>query len=170
VSGETPALIELGQVGAPFGIRGWVKLRSYTDPPERLLEHETLSLRLGDAWRDYVVEDSGRSGGALTVKLAGVADRTAAEALKGASVGVPRSALPECAAGDFYQADLLGCEVVNLAGDRLGVVAHFVEIPSHALMVVRGEREFWVPAVPQHLRRVDLAARRVVVDWEEPVE
>jgi 16S rRNA processing protein RimM len=170
LSGEASALIELGIVGAPFGIRGWVKLHSYTDPPERLLEHGTLSLRLGGAWRGYVVEASGRSGGALTVKLAGVADRTAAEALKGAAIGVPRSDLPPCAAGDFYRADLLGCEVVNLAGDRLGVVAHFVEIPAHALMVVRGEREYWVPAVPQHLRRVDLQARRVVVDWEEPAE
>ena len=170
MSGEVSALIELGQVGAPFGIRGWVKLRSYTDPPERLLEHGTLSLHLGGVWQDYVVEASGRSGGALTVKLAGVADRTAAEVLKGASVAVPRSALPPCAAGDFYQADLLGCEVVNLAGDRLGVVAHFVEIPTHALMVVRGTREYWVPAVPQHLRRVDLEARRVMVDWEEPVD
>jgi len=170
VSGEAAALIELGQVGAPFGVRGWVKLRSYTDPPERLLEHDTLSLRIAGAWRDYAVEAAGRSGGALTVKLAGVADRTAAELLRGAAVGVPRSSLPECAAGDFYQADLLGCEVVNLAGDRLGVVAHFVELPAHALMVVRGTREYWVPAVPQHLRRVDLGARRVVVDWEEPVD
>jgi 16S rRNA processing protein RimM len=116
------------------------------------------------------VEASGCSGGALTVKLAGVADRTAADALKGAAVGVPRSALPPCAAGDFYQADLLGCEVVNLAGDRLGAVAHFVEIPAHTLMVVRGTREYWVPAVPQHLRRVDLEARRIMVDWEEPVD
>jgi 16S rRNA processing protein RimM len=170
VSGDTAALIELGQVGAPFGIRGWVKLHSYTNPPEQLLEHATLSLLLAGIWRDFTVEATGRSGGALTVKLVGVPDRTAADALKGAPVGVPRSALPACAAGDFYQADLLGCEVVNLAGDRLGVVAHFVEIPTHALMVVRGTREYWVPAVPQHLRRVDLEARRVVVDWEEPVD
>jgi 16S rRNA processing protein RimM len=170
VSGETSALIELGQVGAAFGIRGWVKLHSYTEPPERLLEHCTLRLRQGDAWRDYAVEATGRSGGALTVKLAGVPDRTAAEALKGAVVAVPRSDLPACAAGDFYRADLLGCEVVNLAGDPLGVVAHFVETPAHALMVVRGTREYWVPAVPQHLRRVDLEARRIVVDWEEPAD
>ena len=90
MSGQA-ALIEVGQVGAPFGVRGWVKLRSFTDPPERLLEHGTLSLQLGGVWRDYVVEASGQSGGALTVKLAGVADRTAADALKGASVGVPRT-------------------------------------------------------------------------------
>lgn len=170
MGGEESALIELGVVGGPFGIRGWIKLRSYTEPPERLLEHRTLRLRLGGAWRAYGVEATGRSGGALTVKLAGVADRTAAEALKGAAVGVPRSELPACEDRDFYRADLLGCEVVNLTGERLGVVAHFVEIPAHALMVVRGEQEYWVPAVPQYLRRVDLKARRVVVDWQEAAE
>jgi len=67
---------------------------------------------------------------------------------------------------DFYRADLIGCEVVNLAGIGLGVVQHFVETPAQAVMVVRGEREYWVPAVPQHLRRVDLLARKVIVDWE----
>jgi ribosomal 30S subunit maturation factor RimM len=61
--------------------------------------------------------------------------------------------------------------VVNLADVRLGSVAHFVESPAQVLMVVRddqnrGGREFWVPAVPKHLRRVDLSARRVVVDWD----
>ena len=61
---------------------------------------------------------------------------------------------------------MIGCEVVNLAGLALGVVQHFVETPAQALMVVRGEKEHWVPAVPKHLRRVDLQARRVVVDWD----
>jgi 16S rRNA processing protein RimM len=166
MSGEPPALIELGVVGAPFGVRGWVKLRSYTEPPERLLQHRNLQLRLGSAWRAYGVEASGRSGGQLTVKLVGVNDRDAAQALRGAPVAVPRSELPARSAKDFYRADLIGCEVVNLAGVRLGVVQHFLEIPAHALMVVRGEREYWVPAIPQHVRRVDLQARRVVVDWD----
>jgi 16S rRNA processing protein RimM len=167
MSGESAALIELGAVGAPFGVRGWVKLRSYTEPPERLLQHRELQLRLGGAWRPYRIEASGRSGGQLTVKLIGVDDRDAAQALRGAPVGVPRSDLPARSAKDFYRADLIGCEVVNLAGVRLGTVQHFVEIPAHALMVVRGEREHWVPAVPQHLRRVDLQARQVVVDWDD---
>jgi 16S rRNA processing protein RimM len=101
----------------------------------------------------------------LTVKLVGVEDRDGAEALKGAMIGVPRSELPPRADKDFYRVDLIGCEVVNLEGERLGVVRHFVEIPAHALMVVRGEKEYWVPAVPQHLRRVDLQARRITVDW-----
>jgi 16S rRNA processing protein RimM len=167
MSGESSALIQLGVVGAPFGVRGWIKLRSHTDPPERLLDHRSLRIGRGSVWRDYRVEARGRSGGALTVKLAGVDDRDQAQTLRGAEVCVPRSELPQRDDKDFYRADLIGCEVVNLEGLGLGVVEHFIETPAQVLMVVRGAREFWIPAVPQHLRRVDLQERRVVVDWSE---
>ncbi len=166
MSDDSSALIQLGFVGAPFGVRGWVKLRSHTDPPERLLEHRHLQIGREGAWRSYRIEQSGKSGGALTVKLTGVEDRDQASALRGAQVCVRRDDLPQRDDKDFYRADLIGCEVVNLAGTALGVVQHFVETPGQALMVVRGEREYWVPAVPQHLRQVDLIARRVLVDWD----
>ncbi len=81
MSDESSALIQLGFVGAPFGVRGWVKLRSHTDPPERLLEHRNLQIGREGAWRSYRIEQSGRSGGALTVKLAGVEDRDQAMSL-----------------------------------------------------------------------------------------
>ena len=162
------ALIQLGFVGAPFGVRGWIKLRSHTDPPERLLEHRDLHIGQGQVWRTYRIESSGRSGGALTVKLKGVEDRDQAQTLRGLHVCVPRTELPERNDKDFYRADLIGCEVVNLEDVALGFVRHFVETPAQVLMVVRGSQEFWIPAVPQHLRRVDLQARRVVVDWTAP--
>jgi 16S rRNA processing protein RimM len=165
MSGDSSALIQLGIVGAPFGVRGWVKLRSHTDPPERLLEHRTLHIGRGGAWTEYRVEERGRSGGVPTAKLAGVEDRERAAALRGLPVCVPRSALPPRDAKDFYRTDLIGCEVVNLDGVSLGVVQHFIETPAQTLMVVRGANEYWIPALPQHLRRVDLAARRAVVDW-----
>lgn len=163
---EPSALMELGLVGAPFGVRGWVKLRSFTDPPGRLFDHRLLQLRLGGGqWRGYKIESTGRSGGQLTVKFVGVEDRDAAQGLRGASIAVARSELPPPSSKDFYRADLIGCEVVNVKGVRLGIVQHFVEIPAHALMVVRGDEEHWVPAIPQHLRQIDLPARRIVVDW-----
>jgi 16S rRNA processing protein RimM len=164
--GDSSALIQLGLVGAPFGVRGWIKLRSHTDPPERLLEHRNLQIGREGAWRTFRIESTGKSGGQLTAKLVGVEDRDQAAALRGAAVCVPRAELPPRDDKDFYRADLIGCDVVNLAGTALGVVQHFVETPAQALMVVRGEQEYWVPAVPKHLRRVDLQARRVVVDWE----
>jgi 16S rRNA processing protein RimM len=165
MSDETSALIQLGFVGAPFGVRGWIKLRSHTDPPERLLEHRSLRIGRGSVWQSYHIEASGRSGGALTVKLAGIEDRDQAQALRGAQVCVPRSELPPQDDRDFYRADLIGCEVANLEGIVLGHVQHFIETPAQVLMVVRGTQEFWIPAVPQHLRRVDLRERRLVVDW-----
>jgi len=160
------SLLELGQVGAAYGVRGWVKLSSFTDPPERLFEHGSVYLGLHGRWSRYEVEARGRSGGRLTAKLAGVNDRDQAQRLTGASICVARAALPERQAGDFYRADLIGCEVVNQDGHILGVVQHFVETPAHTLMVVRGTREYWVPALPKHLRRVDLQARRVRVNWD----
>jgi 16S rRNA processing protein RimM len=165
MGGESSALIQLGFVGAPFGVRGWVKLRSHTDPPERLLDHRNLRIGQGSVWQNYRIEASGRSGGALTVKFAGVENRDQAQTLRGAQVCVLRSELPQRDDKDFYRADLIGCEVVNLEGLGLGTVLHFIETPAQVLMVVRGTQEHWIPAVPQHLRRVDLQARRVVVDW-----
>jgi 16S rRNA processing protein RimM len=124
-----------------------------------------LRVGRGGDWTLYRIEASGRSGGALTVKFAGVEDRDQAQALRGSDVCVPRSELPQRNEKDFYRADLIGCEVVDLTGTVLGVVQHFIETPAQVLMVVRGAREFWIPAVTRHLRRVDLKARRVVVDW-----
>jgi len=163
-----PPLVEMGCVGAPFGVRGWIKVRSYMDPPERVFEKRRLLLLCQGAAETYKIEATGRSGGQLTAKLAGVDDRDRATALRGAVIVLARAELPDSRPQDFYRSDLLGCEVVNVAGRVLGVVDHFIETPAHALMVVRGEAEFWVPAVPQHLRRVELASRRVVVDWDEP--
>src|ERR1700675_2454823 len=161
MSGESSSLIELGVVGAPFGVRGWVKLRSFTDPPDRLLQHRNLQLRVGGSWVAFKIEASGRSGGQLTAKLKGVNDRDQAGFLRGAQIGVPRAELPQRDDKDFYRADLIGCEVGNLAGRYLGKVQHFVETPAQVLMVVRGgvatpgaaapgekespgEQEYWV--------------------------
>ncbi len=164
---DSTPLIELGMVMAPFGVRGWVKVRSDTEPPERLLQHRSLRLSRRGAAEPYRIEAGGRSGGQLTVKFFGIADRDGAERLRGAIICVPRDELPLRAAREFYRADLIGCEVVDRRGVALGVVQYFVETPAHALMVVRGGKEFWVPAVPKHLRRVDLSARRIIVDWDD---
>src|SRR5271165_4032563 len=101
MGGESSALIELGIVGAPFGVRGWVKLRSFTDPPDRLLEHRTLQLGQHGSRAAYRIEESGRSGGQLTVKLSGVNDRDQAQALRGARIFVPRGELPRSGGNEF---------------------------------------------------------------------
>lgn len=141
-------------------------MQSFTDPPERLLRYRSWSLRtrIGERCERKVLAGRGE-GKSLFAQLEGIEDRTAAGALVGASIEVARSALPALAKGQFYRVDLIGLAVRNEEGVELGVLAHFVETPAHAVMVVRGDRERWIPATPQHIRHVDLQGGWMRVDW-----
>jgi 16S rRNA processing protein RimM len=165
--------IELGRLGAPYGIKGWIHVDSYTDPPQRLLELPEWVLRLRSGERITRRLTAGRGHGAgLVAQLEGVTGRDGAAALTGAVIEVERAALPPTAEREYYRADLVGMIVRNLEGESLGVVSHFVDAPAGAVMVTKepGGREHWVLALPKHLREVDLAARTVVVDWPAELE
>jgi 16S rRNA processing protein RimM len=167
------AWMELGRLGAPFGIKGWIHVESHTDPPERLLEYREWVLRLAGGERLKRCIAEGRShADALVVHLEGVADRDAAASLTGAVIEVDRAALPRLSEREYYRADLLGCQVRNLEGADLGSVSHFTHAPTGVVMVTRmpDGREHWVLADPAHLRKVDLAARRILVDWPAELE
>jgi 16S rRNA processing protein RimM len=154
-----------------------VRVESYADPPESLLRHRRWTLRRPDGTLleldaqpapGAAQGSAGRAGaGRLRVCLAGYADRTAVEGLRGCEVLLPREQLPAAGEREYFREDLLGFAVRTLSGVTLGHLAHFVEAPSGALMVVRGERERWVPAFAPWLRRVDLVSRLVEVDWPE---
>jgi 16S rRNA processing protein RimM len=164
--GEPPRHVKLGRILGAAGLRGWLKVQSYTDPPEALLRHKRWELRDADGHREaFEVAEAENSGGSLRVRLAGFGDRTAAEAVRGRDIEVPRSALPPTAAREYYREDLLGLRVRDRSGRELGRVSHFMDAPADAVMVVKGSRELWIPAVPRHLLRVDLACGEVEVDW-----
>ncbi len=101
------------------------------------------------------------------VRFEGCDSREQAAKLTGRLVMVERAAFKPAADGEFYWADLAGFEVINLAGVPLGVVDQFMDLPANPVMVVKGERERWVPVTERHLRSVEHEARRVVVDWPE---
>jgi 16S rRNA processing protein RimM len=167
------AWIELGRLGAPYGLSGWMHVDSHTDPPERLLEYREWVLRFASGERHRRRVSGARTHGqGLVARLEGVADRSAAAALSGASIEIERAALPELGEREYYRADLIGCTVRNLEGADLGSVSHFVDAPTGAVMVTRGPggREHWVLAAPKHLRRVDLTAGEIVVDWPAELE
>jgi 16S rRNA processing protein RimM len=174
--------VELGRIGAPFGLAGWLHVSSYTDPPENLLEYGEWALRPeGGERKSYRVIQGQPHGERLVVRLEGVDDRDAAALLTGAWIEVERTDLPPTGDREYYRADLVGLEVENLEGIALGRVAYFMDAPAGAVMVVedRGDaagapgtprREHWVLADPAHLRRVDLAAGRILVDWPAELE
>ena len=158
--------IELGRVGAPWGVKGWIHVDSYTDPPDGILEYRQWALRLGSGERITcrLLEGHPHSD-RLVARLEGIEDRDRAAALTGAVIEVDRADLPPTGEREYYQADLIGLLVRNLEDIKLGKVGYFVDAPTGPMMVVQGEREYWVPAVPKHLRKVDLAAGQILVDW-----
>lgn len=131
-------------------------------------ELETLErvVRWSIDGNDYAVESHRRHSGRLLAKLAGIESREAALALKGQSVGALRSALPEPEEGRYYWADLIGLEVVNAEGVRLGLVAEmFSNGAQHVMKLADARRERMLPFVAAVVRNVDLDARRIEVDW-----
>ena len=165
--------IELGRIGAPFGIKGWLHVESHTDPPERLLGYREWALRLASGERlTRRVAEGRRHGEGLVAHLEGVDERGAAATLTGAMIEVERTALPALAEREYYRADLEGLRVRNLEGAQLGTVSHFVDAPAGVMMLTREEsgQEHWVPAAPPHLQRVDLAAGEILVDWPAELE
>ena len=165
--------VQLGRLGAPFGVRGWLHVESYTEPPERLLKHREWTLKLpGGGVARYALSEGRTHGEGLVVSFENVMDRDAAARLTGATVEVERSTLPKPKKGEYYRADLIGFTVTNLEGAHLGTVSHFIDAPRGAVMVTKegGGREHWVLAEPTYLRRVDLEGRAIVVDWPAELE
>jgi len=160
--------LTLGQIAGPHGVRGWLKVNSFTDPPEALLETPEWSLMRPDG-RCIEVEVVHAAGHReqLRVALAKIEDRDAAQALSGSWILVQREQLPELAEREHYRDDLLEFEVQNLEGAQLGRLSHYVDLPAGTVMVVRGAAEHWIPAGPSHLRKVELEKRRLLVDWPE---
>jgi len=158
--------IELGRIGAPWGVKGWMHIETYTDPPEGLLEYRQWVLRLGTGERiTRRLADGHPHSDRLVARLEGIEDRDKAAALTGAVIEVDRAELPATGDREYYRADLVGFKVRNLEDVELGTVGYFVDTPTGPMMVVQGVREHWVLAIPKHLRKVDLAAGLILVDW-----
>jgi 16S rRNA processing protein RimM len=159
--------LEVGRIGAPFGVKGWVHVESFTDPPEQLLSYRRWNLRRGsdEPTKREMLEGREHVRGVI-VRLEGIEDRDAAALLQGCNVLVARGEMPPLKERQYFQADLMGLEVTNLQGARLGVVAYFAPTPAGMTMVVsRPQGNHWIPATPQFLRKVDLDAGKVLVDW-----
>jgi len=148
----------MGRVAGSYGVRGWIKV----ERPEAGLAE------CGEWWiggEPRAVEETKQHSGTLLAKLAGVGSREAAMKLRGVAVSVSRAALPEPEAGHYYLADLIGLEVVNEQGEKLGVVRRFITNGAQDVMELSGDRERLLPWIPTVVKKVDLQKKQVEVEW-----
>ncbi len=153
----------VGRIGGPHGVRGNVRLASYTEVPEDLIAYRPVTDESGR--RTFEIELVGGTRGQLVGRIAGVGDRDAAEALRGVGLYVLRSALPEAAEDEFYHADLIGMAVSDGDGSSVGVVRSVFDFGAgDVLEVERPDGDaIMVPFTRRDVPEVDVAARRLVV-------
>ncbi|HEV7574659.1 MAG TPA: ribosome maturation factor RimM [Caldimonas sp.] len=171
--------LEVGRIGEAWGLKGGFRVLAYADPPDALLAASRWHLRAGeDARRPAAaaalpatleIASVRASGEGLVASSPAVPDRTAAEALRGARIFIARSQFPATTADEFYWADLIGLGVVNRDGLALGAVVGLIDTGPQSVLRIQpaadGADEVLIPFVSAYVDSVDLAARRIVVDW-----
>jgi 16S rRNA processing protein RimM len=170
---EVPAdLVLVGHVLGAWRLDGSVKVAPYSSDASALLGTREWWFDVDGAMRSFDVRNAKAHGSTVTARLVGIADRDAAESLKGARISVPRRAFPATDDNEFYWVDLIGLAVVNVAGEPLGEVAELTDNGAHQNLVVRATGndgktvERLIPFVEAFVPTVDLAAGRIVVDWQ----
>jgi 16S rRNA processing protein RimM len=164
-------MVTMGRVAGSWGLQGWLKVTPYSAERDALLDYRTWWLRSGDTapWRAQAVSAARVHGAGLVAQFEGLVVPEEAQKLRGASIGIPRAQLPALAEGEIYLSDLPGLAVVNRAGVALGTVESVLEYGAHpVLRVVAADGGVrLIPFVGAHVDHVDVAARSVLVDWEE---
>lgn len=165
--GVTSEPVILGRISGLFGVRGWVKVYSYTEPREAVLNYDRWLLGRKDGWQEATVAEGQRHGKTVIVRIDGCDDRDQAAGLVGSEIGVPREQLPETGTDQYYWSDLEGLRVIHRDGTELGKVAYLLETGANDVLVVKGETERLIPFVMDKvILGVDLAKGEIRVDWE----
>ena len=161
-------LVLVGKIVGLSGVRGEVKLESYTEPRMQIFSYQPWLLRSASG-ESEISGCSGRAQGkGIVASLPEVDDRDSASRLIGSEIWVRRSALPRSKRGEYYWADLEGLEVVTIEGAVLGNVSHLIATGANDVLVVKdGKRERLIPFVLEdYVKEVDFDTARITVDWD----
>ncbi|WP_019864264.1 ribosome maturation factor RimM [Methylovulum miyakonense] len=160
-------LINVGEVSGVFGIKGWVKVFSFTDDRENILNYSPWLLKKGGEAKTVNVLEGALQGGAVVAKLEGITDRDQAAALMGWTIFITPEQLPKAAEDEYYWSDLIGLNVETVEGVQLGSVENLLETGANDVVIVKGERDRAIPFLQgQTVIRIDLPAQKMVVDWD----
>lgn len=168
------AYLVVGKIGAPHGVRGWVKVHSYTEPVDNLFDYDPWylgSANRSTEWREAPVLEAREHGKGIIAHFKGYDDRDAAAELRGQEIAIRRDQLPPAAEGEYYWVDLVGLKVETLDGVDLGTVDHLMATGANDVLVVKGERQRLIPFVLEHIvKEVDIKGGVMRVDWDPDFE
>ncbi len=160
-------LINVGKISGVFGIKGWVKVFSFTEPTDNIIKYSPWTLKKGDDTKTVKVVKGKVQGKSVVAAIDGVNDRDQAATLIGWDILVEQSQLPTTVAGEYYWFDLVGLRVKNTQGNDLGVVDSVMETGANDVLIVKDDRDRAIPFLQgQTVINIDLDAGLMIVDWE----
>lgn len=163
---QTDGLVKVGDIVGLFGVKGWVKIHSYTRPREAIFGYDRWKLGQNGQWQEVVLKQGKSQGKGLIAELEGIEDRDQATLLMGAEIAIEREQMPVLPSGEYYWSDLEQLQVRNQQGQTLGTVTHLFETGANDVMVVVGDKEYLIPYIESVVKDVDVDAGIIVVDWE----
>lgn len=166
----TPAKekIIIGRFGAPFGIKGWVKVISYGNPPEQIFSYKHWYIEeKPNTWVKVKIEDAKLHGNVLLTKLPECDDRDQAQLYTNKQIAITENQLAPLAANEFYWSDLEGLVVFNQQQQELGIVQRVIATGANDVLIVRQDKkERLIPFIKNVIIKVDLEKKRIDVDWD----
>ncbi len=158
-------MVVVGRIGRIFGIKGWMKLHSFTEPMENILNYKQWYIFMGNSWEPITPEDIKIHGKGLLIKFLDLNTPEQAQIYTNADIGITSDQLPKLTTNDYYWSDLEGLKVINTAGEELGTVAYLFATGANDIMVVKGSKERLLPYIKQVVLKVDLQQGTILVDW-----
>ena len=159
--------IDVGEISGVFGVKGWVKVFSFTQPRENILNYSTWRLQKGLDIKDVKVLSGKLQGKAIVAALENISDREIAANLSGYKILINQDLLPEPSEDEYYWHELIGLDVINQQNETLGTVDSILETGANDVLVIKGDRERLIPFLqPQTVINIDLETGVMQVDWD----
>ncbi|WP_077216663.1 ribosome maturation factor RimM [Piscirickettsia litoralis] len=158
--------VVVGRIGAAHGVRGEIKVNSFTEQKTAILDYRPWYIRQGKEWQEVAVRSTRIAGNDILMRIEGCNDRDVVKRYTNCDIYVTRDQLPELDEGDVYWTDLEGLNVVTVEGQPLGTVSSMLETGANDVMVINGESEHLIPYLDHVVIKIDLKAQQMIVDWD----
>ncbi len=165
---DESSLIVIGKIVGVYGIKGWIKILSFTRPKENILKYGPWLVKQNNDWLEMQLLEGKQQGKGLIASFAGITDRDEAMTLVGSELAIERDQLPVPKEGEFYWHDLINMQVINKQNEILGVVTEFLETGANDVLVVEAEKQrHLIPYVQDvYIKDIDIEQGVIQVDWQ----
>ena len=160
-------LVIIGKIISAYGIKGWVKIRPFTETAKNFIQYKTQFLsRNQKDWNRVEIKEIKIQGQDVIADI-GLTDRDQSISYKGYFLAIARDQLPQLPEDEFYWDDLIGLKVIDVDREDLGKVVGLIETGANDVLVVSGDRERLIPYIPQVIKKVDTHNQLIEVDWDK---